>query len=104
MDTSGSQGADLSRAISETGDGAVVAVWVVPGASRTEILGIHGEALRIRVSAPADRGRANQAVTKLLADVSGKEVELLKGHRGHRKRFLVRGISPAELARRISRQ
>lgn len=96
--------ADISPAISEAANGTIVEVWVVPGASRTEVVGIHGDALRIRVSAPAAGGRANRAVTRVLGEIAGADVHLLKGHRGRQKRFLIEGISPAEFAGRYSRQ
>ncbi|NOX22165.1 MAG: DUF167 domain-containing protein, partial [Actinobacteria bacterium] len=50
----------------EQDDGVVVDVWVVPGASRTEIVGAHDGALRIRVAAPPEGGKANRAVRKAL--------------------------------------
>jgi uncharacterized protein (TIGR00251 family) len=102
MATDEGPGLDISRAITETEDGTVVSVWAVPGASDTGIAGIHGEALRIRVSAPADGGRANRALTRVLAEISGADVELVRGRRGRRKMFLLRGAAAAEVARRIS--
>jgi len=48
-----------------------LAVKVVPGASRTEISGWLGERLKIRVSAPPERGKANAAVETLICDILG---------------------------------
>ena len=44
---------------------------VVPGATRSGVVGRHGDAWKVRVSAPAEAGRANDAVLALLADVLG---------------------------------
>jgi uncharacterized protein len=50
---------------------AVIQVKVVPKASRDEVAGWLGERLKLRVSAPPERGKANAAVEKLLAKVLG---------------------------------
>ena len=63
--------------------GARLRLRVVPGASRSEIVGRHGEAWKVRVTAPPERGAANDAVLELLADalgVSAREVRLVSGH------------------------
>jgi hypothetical protein len=79
-------------------DGALIRVWVVPGASRSELGGLHGDAVRIRVAAPAEGGRANAAVVDLMAAATGADVELVRGAGSRAKTLLVRGRSPAEVA------
>jgi uncharacterized protein (TIGR00251 family) len=53
---------------------------VAPGARRPGIAGRHGDAWKVRVSAPAEDGRANDAVLRLLADTLGVDVRLESGH------------------------
>jgi uncharacterized protein len=48
-----------------------VAVHVQPRASRSEIIGQHGAALKVRVQAPPIDGAANEALVRLLADSLG---------------------------------
>lgn len=76
-------------------DGVELDIWVVPGASRTGVVGEHGGALRIRVAAPPEGGKANKAVLAYLAASTGTKAELLRGHASRRKRVLLAG---AELA------
>ncbi len=86
----------MTRAVTPRGDGVEVLVWVVPGSRRSEIVGPHGDTVRIRVAAPPERGRANEAVADLLADRLGASVELVAGTTSRRKRFRVRGITEAD--------
>lgn len=72
-------------------------VWVVPGARRTEIVGYHGDALRIRVAAPPEKGIANKAVARLLSDALHAKVRLVSGAASRRKRFVVVDMSPEDL-------
>jgi uncharacterized protein (TIGR00251 family) len=60
-------------------------VRVAPGARRPGIAGRHGDAWKVRVSAPAADGRANDAVLGLLADTLGVDVRLVSGHRSRDK-------------------
>lgn len=46
-------------------------VRVSPGAARERVLGWRGEALKVAVQAPPERGKANKAVVSLLAEVLG---------------------------------
>ena len=82
--------------------GVVISVKVVPGASRTEVVGLHGAALRVRVSAPADRGRANRAATDLLGRALGCRVDLLSGARSPLKRLLARDVDLETVAEQIA--
>lgn len=76
-------------------DGAdlVLSVQVQPRASRDEIAGIHGDAVRIRVAAPPVDGEANEALCRFLAKACGvarSAVEVESGSTGRRKRVRIR--------------
>lgn len=79
-------------------------VWVQPGAARSEIAGLHGEALKIRIAAPAQEGRANQALVEFLADLLGlpkSRVSILRGEKTREKVLLLRGLKAEELAGKL---
>jgi uncharacterized protein (TIGR00251 family) len=87
----------VSAAVRSHPDGALLTAWVVPGARRTEITGMHGDALRIRVSAAPERGRANKAVIELLEKEIGGRFRLASGATSRRKRFVAVGMTPEDL-------
>jgi uncharacterized protein (TIGR00251 family) len=73
----------------------ILSVRVVPKASRSEIVGLEGDTLKVRVAAPPERGKANKELIKLLAGAFGvrnDQVEIVRGHRARRKRVQVEGI------------
>ena len=57
--------------ISQTRDGVIIDVWIVPGAAETMVTGIYGDKVKIRIAAPAEGGHANKEVTKLLVGLIG---------------------------------
>jgi uncharacterized protein (TIGR00251 family) len=74
----------------------VLAIHAQPGAKRTEVAGVHGDALKIRVAAPPVEGKANAELMRFLAEafgVSQRAVTLLRGEGSRRK--LVRIERPA---------
>ena len=89
----------------DPGDGKVVLrVHVQPGAGRTAVQGVHGNALKVRVAAPPEKGRANEACAALvaeLADVKPAAVSLTGGEASRAKRFTVTGADVDELVRRL---
>ena len=90
-----------SYEVDAAGD-VLLSVYVQPGAARAAIVGRHGEALKVKVAAPPERGRANAAVVRLLADEMGvrpADVEVVGGHASRRKRVRLRGVDVAEVAR-----
>lgn len=78
--------------VSEHPDGATVRVHVVPGASRTEISGLHGDAIKVRVSAPPEGGKANRALRDLVEHTTGGRVSILSGVSSRTKVILIRGV------------
>ncbi len=85
------------------GDDLVVQVLVQPGSTRGAVVGRHGDALRIRVTAPPERGRANTEVTGLVAAALGVrrgDVRVERGASSRSKVFVVRGgAAPAVVGR-----
>lgn len=81
-------------------------VHVQPGAGRTLIAGRHGAALKVRVAAPPERGRANEAVAKAIADAFGVEVRdvvLISGEKSRTKRFRLVGIETEDFSEHLER-
>ena len=87
-------------------DGTIVlAVHAQPGARRTEVAGLHGDALKVRVAAPALEDRANEALVEFLAKrfgVARRDVTLVSGAKSREKRFEIRGsvVQPERLTER----
>ena len=83
----------MSDFLSPHPDGVIVEVWVVPGASRDVLGGFHDGAVRVRTVAPAEGGRANRAVSRLVAARLGvRRAEIVSGALARRKRVLVHGV------------
>ena len=77
---------------------------VVPGARSDGIVGRHGEAWKVRVAAPPEDGRANDAVVRLLATTLGVargDVTLVAGHGSRDKVVELAGIGADEADRRL---
>jgi len=69
---------------------------VVPGSSRSEIVGPLGDRLKVRVTAPPEGGRANRAVVRLLRDWLGGDAEIVAGHGSPDKTARV-GLPPGQV-------
>jgi uncharacterized protein (TIGR00251 family) len=78
-----------------------LAVKVVPGATRERIVGWLGDALKVTVAAPPERGYANRAVAELLERTLGVAVRLVAGERSPRKVFEVADLDEAAVRQRI---
>jgi len=94
--------ASLAALVDRHPDGAVIDVWAVAGASRPGISGVHAGALRVRVTAAPERGKANRAIAAELAAVLGTAApRLVRGTTARSKRYLVVGLQPDEVVDRL---
>jgi uncharacterized protein (TIGR00251 family) len=82
-----------------------VRLRVAPGAKRAGVVGRHGEAWKVRVAAPPEGGRANEAVLRLLAEtlrVPREAVRLVSGHGGRDKIVELAGLGPSQIDLRLA--
>src|SRR5687767_12763458 len=80
--------------VSPSARGAVVSVLVQPHAAKDAIVGVHGNALKVRVQAPPVEDRANKAVERLIAAALGvprARVSVISGRSARHKRISVAG-------------
>ncbi len=82
--------------IEEINNGIIFAVKVVPASSRTCIAGLLGGMLKIKLSAPAEKGKANDALIELLSetfDVKKNQISILAGHTNPVKRIQITSLT-----------
>ena len=85
---------------------ARISVTVSPGASRTELVGRHGDGWRARIAAPPERGRANKALVELFAvtlEVPVSSLRIVAGRSGRVKVVEVADLETVEVERRLMR-
>lgn len=73
-------------------DDLILSIRVQPRASRDEIVGVYGDLLKIRLTAPPVDGKANQHLLRFLASyckVPRARVELISGHAGRTKKVRI---------------
>lgn len=81
--------------------GITLTLHIQPGAKKSEIAGLHGDALKIRLNAPPVDGKANAALVEFIAEALGvprSAVSLKSGQTSRRKVIAVIGSSPARVA------
>ena len=82
--------------------GITLTLHVQPGAKRSEIVGLHGGALKLKLAAPPEDGKANAALLRFIAEqfqVSLRDVTLKQGTTSRHKVVQIKNstISPATL-------
>ena len=80
-------------------------VKVVPGASRDRVAGRYGGGIKIQTSAPPEGGKANAAVTAILAQFLGltpNQVQLISAPANPRKQFRISGLTAQALADKVA--
>jgi uncharacterized protein (TIGR00251 family) len=81
------------RFVRQVDDGIELRLKVVPGASRSQIVGILGDRLKIRVAEAPEQGKANRAVIRLLSGWLGVNgIEIISGHGSPEKTARVPGL------------
>lgn len=90
--------------LKKSADGVTLTIYVQPRSSKNAVVGIHGEALKVKLKAPPVDGAANKMCVEFIAKTVGlpkSAVEILSGHTSRAKRLLCRTGSEAEQNRMI---
>ncbi len=80
----------------------MLTMYVQPGTKRSEIVGLHGDALKIKLAAPPIGGRANEVLLKFIAELFAvplRNTELKQGDKSRHKVVAVTGskVDPENL-------
>jgi uncharacterized protein (TIGR00251 family) len=90
--------------LQSTPAGVILPVHAQPGARKNAVTGIHAGRLKVAVTQAPDKGKANQALVRLLAELLGvgpAQITLVAGATSRHKKFLVAGIGRADLEKRL---
>jgi uncharacterized protein len=89
-------------------DGTIeLRVHAQPGAGRSQVRGRHGDALKVSVGAPPEKGLANAAIAKLLATTFGakpKDISIVGGETNREKRYVLKGLDPDAFRQALERE
>lgn len=86
--------------IEETADGVILRLQVLPRSSKNQIVGPHGDALKVKLTSPPVDGAANKCCCDYLAKLFGvakSNVVIVSGETSRKKRVLVRGVGLDEV-------
>lgn len=94
----------MSVELKEDSRGVLLPILAQPKARRNGLTGVHDGRLRVAVTQPPEKGKANAAIVKLLAKSLGlkrSQIELVSGETSSRKLLAISGLSRDELEARI---
>src|SRR5262245_19338354 len=90
--------------LNEHPEGVILPVRAQPGAGKNAVRGEQNGMLKVSVTQVAEKGKANKSLAEVLAKGLGlkrSQIELIAGETQPQKKFLIRGVTRAELAQRI---
>lgn len=77
---------------------------IQPGARRNEISGEYGNGIKVRLTAPPEQGKANQALISLLAEktrLKENQISIIRGHTSRNKVVVFNGIEETEVRKKL---
>jgi uncharacterized protein (TIGR00251 family) len=83
--------------LSDGKEGTILILRIIPGAKKDQVEGLHGDALKLRITAPPVDGKANKQLLKFLAKALGlrsRDLEIIGGAKGRNKRIHIHAIRP----------
>ncbi|MEI7881303.1 MAG: DUF167 domain-containing protein [bacterium] len=86
--------------ITDNKGGAIINVHATPRASKNQIQGLHGNALKIRLQAPPVDGKANETLIEFLAGALGiprRQITIISGQTSRQKRLRLQGITAGQV-------
>src|SRR5262249_4033916 len=92
-------------ALQDHPEGVILPVRAQPGARKAGVLGEQAGSLKVAVTAPPEDGKANKAVLEVLRDtlkLKRSQVALVSGETSREKKFLIRGVTRDDLAKRLA--
>ncbi len=90
--------------LKQSRDAVLVEIHVQPQASKTEIVGLHGDRLKIRVQAPPVDGAANQAICEFFSSLLGcakQNIQISKGESSRQKTINIGGLPISQVQSKI---
>lgn len=100
-DPGGANSSDLPLFVSAVAEGSLLRLFVQPKAKKRQVVGPHLDRLKIAVTEPPDRGKANAAVQEFIADllnVARSRVSILRGDTNRNKDLLISDLDPHTVA------
>lgn len=83
---------------------ALLSLRVVPNARQSSVVGVYGDAIKVKVQAPAVEGKANEALRDFLADRLGippRAIELVSGEKSRDKLVSITGLEIEDVRKRL---
>jgi uncharacterized protein (TIGR00251 family) len=97
-------GVNIRSCIKDRTGNVELCIYCQPRASKTEIVGLHGDALKVRLAAPPVEGQANTELCQFFGDffgVSRQDVQILSGKGARQKRVLIKGKTAQDIQDRL---
>ena len=95
---------ELNAVVLEKPSGCFLKCWIQPRSSRNTVVGVHGDALKIALTAPPVDGKANQELLKFLAKCLGlskSEIRIAAGDSSRNKTILITSMDKAALIKKF---
>ena len=94
----------LSLIVSEKPDGCILKCWIQPRSSRNALVGVHGDAVKIALTAPPVDGKANKELLKFLAKyfkLSKSSIQIIAGESSRNKTILIADIDKDTIIKKL---
>ncbi len=86
--------------IREMEDGIIIPARIQPNSSKEKIMGEYAEKLKIAVTSPPEKGKANKSIVKVLAkwlNIKTSDIQIVSGEKSKDKKIFVRNITKKDL-------
>ncbi len=86
--------------IRETEEGRIIPAKIQPNSSKEKVMGEYAEKLKIAVTSPPEKGKANKAIVKTLAkwlNIKTSDIQIVSGEKSKDKEIFVRNITKTDV-------